>query len=114
MAVSGAHTVGAPDGGPGIPGTGWSRQHGDLRVAHFFGLHAMQILPLLALLLKPKRPGLIIGLGAIYAVFFFTLLAQAMAGIPLLGAVIPSANPDMSRSIIARRADLIPISGFSG
>jgi len=88
MAISGAHTVGAVDGGPGIPGTGWSREHGDLRVPHFVGLHAMQILPMFAWLIGRNRPRLVIAAGVAYVTVFVWLLAQALEGRPFLGGVL--------------------------
>jgi hypothetical protein len=86
MPIAGAHTVGASDGGPGLPGTGWSVQHGDLRTPHFVGLHAMQILPLLALALRrrrwlePTRVRLVLVSVASYAALFMLLLWQALRG----------------------------------
>jgi hypothetical protein len=90
MAVAGAHTVGAPDGGPGLPGAGWSTEHGDVRVPHFVGLHALQVLPLFVVALRrldwPEgtRVRAVMSAAVVYTGLFATLLMQALRGQPLL------------------------------
>jgi hypothetical protein len=86
MTVAGAHTVGAPDGGPGLPGTGWSLENGDLRIPHFVGLHALQAIPLIALALRrrPRRLPLTLVAAASYTALFVILLSQALRGQALL------------------------------
>ncbi len=87
MASRLSHTVGAADGGPGLPGTNWSTGHGDLRVAHFVGMHALQLLPLFGYFLA-KRPWQVIALGTVYLALAVALLVQALAGKPLLAGLV--------------------------
>lgn len=82
------HTVGAPDGGPGLPALGWSTRAGDLRLAHFLGLHALQVVPLLGWWLAhrlPRRAVLFTWLGAAcYAGLVAFLFVQALHGQPFI------------------------------
>lgn len=77
------HTVGAPDGGAGLPLVNWSRQYGDLRIAHFFGMHALQLLPLFGYFVA-KKPRTVILFAAFYFIVVVAVLVQALMGIPLV------------------------------
>lgn len=77
------HTVGATDGGAGLPLLNWSKQHGDLRVAHFLGIHALQILPLLAVMFAKSVQQVIIA-SALYFVFVSFTFIQALRGKPII------------------------------
>ncbi len=86
-----SHTVGAVDGGAGLPLMNWSTIAGDLRIAHFFGLHGLQILPFFALILAKRwkltiwKQTLVISFfGFLYAAWIGFTFYQAKQGIALL------------------------------
>jgi hypothetical protein len=86
LSYRGGHTVGAPDGGPGLPGVGWSTEHGDLRIPHFLGLHGLQLIPLFAWLTRKKRRPTTLVIVAALSYFGLTLLLtwQALRGESIL------------------------------
>jgi hypothetical protein len=93
MLMVGGHTVGAPDGGPGLPIVGWSSVAGDLRIGHGLGLHGMQVLPLVGWLLsrlgRPRlgdghRAALVAVVGLLYLGLVGLLTWQALRAQPLL------------------------------
>ena len=80
--IAGAHAVGVDDGGPGIPFFGWSTVAGDLRVGHFFGLHAIQVAIVIFLIQRYlpamlRLPSVIVG-NAAYLGFVLIVTGQAL------------------------------------
>ncbi|MEV5314068.1 hypothetical protein [Streptomyces sp. NPDC052610] len=126
--VVGAHSVGVPDGGPSMPLTGWSTTGGDLRIPHFVGMHALQLLPLLLMLLAALAPRfarladdrvrirLVLVASGAYAAVFALVLWQALRGQPLLrpdgvtlgtaGLILPAAALGTYGSLRAARTPL--------
>ncbi len=74
----------------GVAFFNWARDGGDLRVAHFFGMHAMQAFPVFALLL-PKRlsantgSALVLAFACAYCAFTTVTFVQAVQGQPFMG-----------------------------
>ncbi|MDQ4087904.1 MAG: hypothetical protein M3177_07855 [Pseudomonadota bacterium] len=86
MSAQAGHAVGAQGGH--VPFFGWNRSGGDLRIAHFLGVHAEQAIPLLAFtvagLSTRARWAALAGGTALYVTLTLGLFAQAIAGRPLL------------------------------
>ncbi len=90
---NGGHAVGVPDGGPGLFFVGWSTTGGDLRIGHFVGMHALQLLPLLAAGLAAvgrdrldeiARVGIVQVVAAGYAGLVVLVTWQALRAQPVL------------------------------
>ncbi len=108
--ISGAHTVGLPDGGPGLPVLGWSTAGGDLRIPHFLGMHALQVVPLVLLTVElaarripvlrsmQTRRTLVIIAAATYGAVLAVLTWQALRG---QSVVRPDAATLLAFAVIA-------------
>lgn len=93
------HSVGALNDNSNWFIVGWSKTVGDLRVAHFIGMHALQVLPVLSFyLLKDLRWTIVVSL--LYAGLAAKTLIQALNGKPLVrgklkveNAAVKTGNP---------------------
>lgn len=90
MSVINSHNVGGKIGESGITFLNWSTLFGDLRVAHFFGIHSLQIIPLLGFYVSStikneSKASLMIWVGSIiYLAFVCFTLMQAIHGTPFI------------------------------
>ena len=76
------HSVGAINDNSNWWILGWSKTVGDLRVSHFIGMHALQILPLLSFYIFKNTKATIV-ISIIYGLLATTTLVQALNGKPI-------------------------------
>ncbi len=77
------HSVGAINDNSNMWLIGWSKTVGDLRVAHFIGMHALQLLPLLSFYIFKNTKATLV-LSILYGLLAVSTLVQALNGKPLI------------------------------
>lgn len=77
-----SHTVGAMNENSNLFIFGWSKTFGDLRVSHFIGMHALQMLPILSFYLFKNTKATIL-ISILYGLLALITLIQALQGKPL-------------------------------
>ena len=80
-----SHSVGALNDNSNWFILGWSKTVGDLRVSHFIGMHALQVLPLLSYYLL-KNTKWTVAVSILYGLLALATLVQALQGRPLFSA----------------------------
>ena len=90
LGANNSHLVGiAADTANAVPLLGWSREVGDLRISHFFGLHALQILPVAGWIAARRMTAeqamtLVHAVAILTALLSLATLGLALSGRPLL------------------------------
>lgn len=80
------------DGDPGLAIVNFSTEGGDLRIAHGWGLHALQVIPFFGFIVSRRRNQfsdltamtLVLGFTALYTAVGIFLFYQAVQGYPLI------------------------------
>ncbi len=80
MAANMGHTINAPDGQEGYFFLNWAKGYGDLRIFHFFGLHALQVVPLFAWYFAKEKTGVVNGFAILYLLLSAGMLWNALMG----------------------------------
>lgn len=121
--IAGAHAVGVADGGAGLTFLGWSTEGGDLRVPHFVGMHALQVIPLFLLALEllsrrvkalrdPRlRWRLVLIVSMAFAAALGILTWQALLGQSVIAPEGPVLIAGMAVAVIAPALAVAAIAG---
>jgi uncharacterized membrane protein (DUF485 family) len=75
-----SHTVGATDGQEGYFLLGWAKAYGDLRIFHFLGLHALQVLSLAGWYFFKNDPWKMLVTGVVYFLMSSGILWISLQG----------------------------------